>query len=322
MPSQVDLGGGIPKVQWQDFAEANLNLPFYRNTVDTLPDFCTKVQHSASSAPRLRENVPPTAFIAHVGRCGSTLLSNMLKQVRSIRVISEPQPFRATLMPVTPINWFMPYNSAAVARHSLLKTIIAAFGQHAEQPSNLKYLFIKLTSWNVFDLHTIRELWPNTKLFFVFRDPIEVLVSCLNRPPGWLSMKEDPALVARMFGWHMDSRNFSDIEFFAKMIGSFYQKVLDSKALDVHLLHYPDIVNMGVKSVLNRCGIVASELELAEMDLQTTSHSKGFISGTFTEDSQSKRADASEDVTRHCNTWARPQYEQLLAHYTHGNNAV
>jgi len=45
---------------------------------------------------------------------------------------------------------------------------------------------IKAAASSVWDIRTIRAIWPGVPCIFVIRNPLEVLVSNLSRPPQWL----------------------------------------------------------------------------------------------------------------------------------------
>jgi hypothetical protein len=45
---------------------------------------------------------------------------------------------------------------------------------------------LKSTSWNILHAGVLLAAFPDARAVFVLRDPLEVLVSLTERPPGWL----------------------------------------------------------------------------------------------------------------------------------------
>jgi hypothetical protein len=115
----------------------------------------------------------PAGIVFHVARCGSTLISQLLKQLDALLVYSEPLPVNEILLP--PHQWS---RSELVAA---LRSLGAAFAAHART----RYV-LKLTSWNTLFCDLVAEAFPQSPWILNWRDPVEVGVSLLERPPGWL----------------------------------------------------------------------------------------------------------------------------------------
>jgi hypothetical protein len=69
------------------------------------------------------------------------------------------------------------------ARCSLLRRL-AATGRVEHGPAAA--VVLKGSSWNVLHADELLTAFPDTPAAFVLRDPLEVLVSLVERPPGWL----------------------------------------------------------------------------------------------------------------------------------------
>jgi hypothetical protein len=124
---------------------------------------------SAGWAPR---DSAPAGIVFHVARCGSTLISQSLKQLDGLVVYAEPQPVNELLAP--PHKW--PRSDRVAA----LRTLSAAFARHAGRP-----YVLKLSSWNTLYCDVVAEAFPDTPWVLSLRDPVEVGVSLLASPPGW-----------------------------------------------------------------------------------------------------------------------------------------
>jgi hypothetical protein len=124
-------------------------------------------------------SIRPHGFVFHMSRCGSTLISRSLAAAESTLVISEPAPLDDIVQANRP-EW--------------LEWMVSALGQARTEPRT-RYL-IKLDSWHIRALPMFRAVFPEVPWIFVYRDPLEVLVSHLRRPgiqssPGAL----DPAIL-------------------------------------------------------------------------------------------------------------------------------
>jgi hypothetical protein len=117
----------------------------------------------------------PAGLVFHVSRCGSTLVTQMLKQHGNLVVYAEPLPFNELLLP--PHAW--PRRELVAAIRSLGR----AFARHADRPFVLKF-----TSWNTLFCDVVAEAFPSSPWILCVRDPVEVAVSLLERPPGWLGL--------------------------------------------------------------------------------------------------------------------------------------
>lgn len=112
--------------------------------------------------------VAPTAFIFHVSRCGSTLLTQMLAQSPHNIVMSEPPVVDAFL------RYCHAHGDWPQAQH-FFRLLIAALGQRRSDSE--KYFFVKFDSWHVPWIPFVRQAFPDTPMVFLYRDPAEVLAS-------------------------------------------------------------------------------------------------------------------------------------------------
>jgi hypothetical protein len=130
--------------------------------------------------------IRPQGFIFHMSRCGSTLISRSLAAAESTLVISEAGPLDDIVRTNRP-DW--------------LEWIVSALGNSSRSNSSLgdvtraPYL-IKLDSWHIRNLPMFRAVFPEVPWIFVYRDPLEVLVSQMSQPglqasPGAM----DPAIL-------------------------------------------------------------------------------------------------------------------------------
>lgn len=171
--------------------------------------------------------VPPAGFIFQLSRCGSTLVSNMLATAPDTLVVAEPDALNQILALNLDLSSYLP-------------PLISALGR--DPGSRATRLFIKFTSWNVLRLRPIHFLFPHVPWAFVFRDPIEVLVSNLRERGGWMNARHNPAhpLNRECLDGH-DPLQISEAEYAARIIAAFCRAALNAPADNRILLEYSDI---------------------------------------------------------------------------------
>ncbi|MCX2452638.1 hypothetical protein OQX61_15275 [Pedobacter sp. PLR] len=210
-------------LHWMDLENRQMLDPFFDETITycscrrrekkrlpslSTPDFL--LHAVASGIPHLS----PTAFVFHVSRCGSTLLSQAFTgDTKNIIIAEAPlldEILRASekkeITEQTRKQWFM----AAVALMGQLRN-----------GTESAYI-IKLDSWHLHFYDILRSWYPDTPFFFLSRRPDEVLASHekqagIHTVPGMVNkqlLKIDPQL---NYGG-----NFS--RFTADVLKGFYQQ--------------------------------------------------------------------------------------------------
>jgi hypothetical protein len=117
-------------------------------------------------------------IICHTGRCGSTLLTNMLALSSSIIMLREPSFLNAALQ-----SDLQARRSGASAGWDFTVGVLKYCACAASSSNRL--LVIKATSWGTVDLLiNVRRLIEGTWLA-LWRDPVEVVSSQFYYPPGW-----------------------------------------------------------------------------------------------------------------------------------------
>lgn len=127
----------------------------------------------------------PGAFIFHTGRCGSTLLANLLSATRRHVLIKEPRP-------VSDLIAASLTTDDAAAQRKMAQLISAAVRQLSGTAGSRKYKVFKFAAWNVRLADTIMNLFPRTSSVFVYRSPLEVVASLMFQPPAWLDLIHCP----------------------------------------------------------------------------------------------------------------------------------
>lgn len=170
-------------VKWLDLGGRRMIDPFFDETIQ----ICRCRQKERSSLQSLSSTdflievgkgvdaLSPGAFIFHVSRCGSTLLSQVFSQPEENIAIAEAPLLDEILQ---------------IGDAALFKSAVALMGQRRNFKET-DYI-IKLDSWHIHYYATLREWYPSTPFFFLYRRPDEVIASHAKRPgihavPGMVS---------------------------------------------------------------------------------------------------------------------------------------
>jgi hypothetical protein len=213
------------------------------------------------------ECVQPTAFIFHVSRCGSTLVSQLLGMNEQNISLAEVPFFDDILrLPLKKDNIKEPDTG------KLLSAAIKLYGQ--KRIGTETNLFIKTDSWHVFYYQKLRQLYPKVPFVFLYRAPNEVFNSHLNKT----GMQAVPGLIeAELFG--LDSEEVVQIpqrEYIAKMIERYFEmylEIMESDQLNIFLDYKEGIIPI-MKKIVAFTKVEIDEDELLAMESRIQYHSK------------------------------------------------
>lgn len=193
IPAWVTNRQNDPQLEWCRAGDTRFTEPFFEDTIGDLmrKPFNLVFRHQTpleilGEIVDVSAAVAPTGFIFHMSRCGSTLVSQMLASSERNIVMSEPTPVDSILR----ANIFNP-SITDEQRKNWLRWIMAALGR--KRSGKEERLFIKFDSWSSLDIDLILEVFPDTPWIFLYRDPLEVIVSQMKRRgaqmiPGALDM--------------------------------------------------------------------------------------------------------------------------------------
>jgi len=161
------------------------------------------------------DNVEPTAFIFHISRCGSTLVSQLLGMHEENISLSEVPVFDEILR--------MPLKHQAVAK-TVDDALIAAIKFYAQKRNGKENrLFLKTDSWHLLFYQKLRTLYPKTPFIILYRNPAEVLFS-QQRQKGMHAVRGliEPAI----FGFDEDLLNKTHPDDYMSLILEKYSEVI------------------------------------------------------------------------------------------------
>lgn len=188
-----DLAGWIPiAVRW-NFTEPIIDWcfagkerfaePFFDHCVEKLlrkpHNLAFRLSTGIDALRQCAESNPAArvaGIIFHMSRCGSTLAGRVLATSPQNVVLSEASPLdwmirahvrRPEITREEQINW--------------VRWMVMALGQ--KRCDEAEDLYIKLDAWHTLYFDLIKEAFPDVPWLFLFREPVEVLVS-LERQSG------------------------------------------------------------------------------------------------------------------------------------------
>jgi hypothetical protein len=232
----------------------------------------------------------PNGFLFHIARCGSTLVSNVLSALPDALVIKEAQPIDECLR----TDLSLPH----VERARWLVDVVGALGQRFAGDERSYYL--KFTSWNVLHHGLIRDCFPDTPSAFLYRDPLETLVSMLRAEPVW-EFEVVPGL---------ERQGRSNAEYYARVIGAFLASGLELAAAGGRLVAYSELGTELLPRVLAAFGVPDSAQVASIIEAQRSVYSKD-PRRRFVPDADEKRREASPEARDAVERWALPAFTEL-----------
>jgi hypothetical protein len=308
MPIGVYSQSAGLRVDWCNFQGIRFTDSFFQQTVSHALSHPARMLFRRDSPIGFLETlvgscpgIPPTGFIFHVSRCGSTLVSQMLAAVPANIVLSEPPPFDQVLSlpPVEAARGIDP-------RTAWLRGLLSAWGRPRQGETRF---FVKFDSWHILELPLIRQAFPDVPWIFLYRDPVEVLVSH-RRVPGAQMV---PGVVdPRRLGLDPASIDPAKLgEYTARVLARFYAAALDFAGLGRGLLvNYRDLPAAVPDEIARHFGLDLGADEQAQMAAagQFNAKNPGLA---YQPDSSGKQAEATEEIRQRADLWLGDLYRRL-----------
>ena len=126
---------------------------------------------------------PLKGIVYHMSRCGSTLIGQQLGAIERNIVASEPAPIEDVLR--LPLNHPELDQLPELDRAQQVRWLRALVGALGQKRNGEDALYLKTDCWHIHDLDLMREAFPETPWIFLYRDPVEVIVSYARIPAAW-----------------------------------------------------------------------------------------------------------------------------------------
>jgi len=264
-PLTAGIVDGEVTLAWRDMADIAFTDSFFENTLARQQRDARRVCHTPATALDQFNDVPaPDAFVFHVSRCGSTLLTQLLASLPHCIVMSEPPIIDSVLR----LHHDQGAPDGTVA---LLRQVIRAMGQR--RTGQEQHLVIKFDCWHIHSLELLRAAFPETPCLFLYREPQAVLASHQRqRGPQMVPGLIHPALLP--LPEHATAPG--DLDAHAGLVlDSFYTAALAHAAAGrIRLVNYSQLPGLVFSDLLAGLKIACTPAQLEAMRQRSQFHSK------------------------------------------------
>lgn len=308
IPIRLYWNGLRPMVDWCYLGQSRFSHPFFSQTIESClrKPFNLLFRHQTpiellGQRNEIRTGLAPSGFIFHMSRCGSTLIAQMLAASSRSIVISEAAPIDLTLR----ANLRHPGGVTDDQRATWFRWLVSALAQ----PRNREeFCFIKFDAWNVMDLPVIRKAFPDVPWIFIYRDPVEVMVSQFGRRGAHMI---PGAIAPKLFGTTIDEAvSMSPEEYCARVLATICESALRYHAGGGMLINYKQLPEVVLTSLSNYMGLDWTATEREKMKNVRRLHAKN-PSTDFRPDSAGKQDNATREIRDAAQKWLYPVYERL-----------
>ena len=310
LPVDAVVVDGRPGLWWMDMSGVSLAEPFFQQTVERITgegrrELFTEFDVLLQLEKEL-DSVQPTGFIFHSSRCGSTLVANACRAVNNSIVLSEANAIDKLIA-----RFITDPGEVKTALYSVfLRGVVHALAQR--RTGNEEHLFIKFACCSFAQIERIRRIWPNVPWLFLYRDPVETIVSNLNDVPPWL-LDEDRRVLASIAG--VSPHEVAEMpleELCARTIGSLFSTAHALANDNGMLLNYTQLSVPVISSVLRFFRVSPSTTDLESIKRASQTYSKAAANvRVFVPDTNTKQQLASEAVRKAAARWANEPYQLL-----------
>ncbi|MEM6794335.1 MAG: cupin domain-containing protein [Acidobacteriota bacterium] len=239
----------------------------------------------------------PCGLIFHLSRTGSTALCRGLDCLDSLEVLQELPVINQTLVS----SRGLPERTRRLRLLGVVRALGAALDRR---------FVLKLSSWNALHLEDFLAAFGQIPWVFMYREPVEVLVSLGRKSPGWALDRTRHHLL-RIVGPE-DGSDPGDGELFARVLSGISGQVLEHAARRPVLFPYQALDAESVAALARRFGCAvdgrdeAAIVRSLRFDSKSPDKNKPFAS-----DSKAKRAVASQEQRALAHRWVRAAFQQL-----------
>jgi len=328
MGERDDLHGWLPtgiiftasgvSVRWIEFGDKRLSEPFFPQTIRKLRMSEPPARERVTGAEALVTHArtlppaPPAVVILHVSRCGSTLLGNALGTGERVLVLSEARPVSA-LVNINMSRTGPPSAGIERMRRAVLDAVLRTCAYH-HHGGDTKPV-VKCNASTLLWMTELREVWPDTQFVILVRNPVEVMVSNILRPAGWMRARHVALDSRSLFGWSgVEVQQMTDEEYCARGLSAFCNAARRQRDSNCTVIDYEDLSP-------ERIGRLAKTIGITLPRLDSDSYQKVFKtcakdvdqSATYQDDRSLKTKQATESIKEAAAEWAEEPYRALLA---------
>ncbi len=275
LPFQLQPGPEAADCRWLYVGDTRFTNPFFEETTSR----CMSLPENSFGPPRITrldqlpqiarelDALEPSAFVFHVSRCGSTLVSQLLGLDEACVTLSEVPLFDHLLR-----ARFQSELAGAVDVATQLPAAIRLHGQRRSQTE--RSLVVKLDSWHAGFHAELRALYPQTPFVLLYRHPAAVVRSHRKQPGmhAVCGVIED-----EVFRFHPDEFSAAPpAAHLPRVLAFYYETFLDIARSDSRSLlvpYQPDMVT-AVETIARFAGIEISAAHRERMRARAAFHAK------------------------------------------------
>lgn len=309
IPCRIHWQPQGPVVEWCYLGADRLTEPFFEMSMRRLLDRPFRALFRRQTPIRVLEEraaaypgIRPTGFILHQSRCGSTLVSRMLAALPRNVVVSEAGCVEDLIWAA---SWLRGLPVEMLA--NWLRALIAALGQ-PRAGSESRY-FVKFDALQTLALPLLKIAFPDTPWVFLYRDPVEILVSVVRQPPvfatpgvpiaGFLPIAADEAMAM------VPEEHAARV---LQQIGVAAAGALERG--DGLAVNYSELPSAVTGRIGTHFRIEWEEQELVAMEHASRFHAKA-PSTPFVADRERKQREAGRDLRNWAAKWLEGTYQRL-----------
>lgn len=288
-PVWIEEENNSPVIWWRFLGDQRFTQPFFEDSILRSPIrpplICKTTGEFPESFNRIT-SLKPSAFIFHISRCGSTLLTQLLTASHQCIVISEAPAIDSSLQ-------LCVHQTDGIKDQpiEIFKGVVSALGQVRHQDE--RHLFIKLDSWHINHLPIIRRTFPDTPLFFIYRNPIEIFFSHQRQRGAQMV----PGLISpEMSSIVPEPQDILDLDAYClKTLTRFFLSAREAAdSGELILINYNQLPELAWNQFAQFFSMELDEQELESMWKRSTWHSK-HPAGRFSEPKRLDKIDSSYD---------------------------
>ena len=246
--------GSEAKVLWADLGDHPFREWQYMYTVQSLSqsggigdafttDFSILLDDRVLADP-----IPPSGFIFHTSRCGSTLTAKALARSPRHVVINQGGPLQRGFWAAITREWTREASPNPENLKAFRNLVLAMARRRQPQQDRS---FVKFISWNTLYAGFIMEAFPQMPALFLYRDPVEVVASIFRDTTAvlWAKGKRQAGFLTGL-DWR-ETAEMGDVEYLAHCFARYFE-MAERNSGRISPLSYVDITPDNFPTILKR----------------------------------------------------------------------
>lgn len=205
------------------------------------------------------EPTSPQVLVFHLSHCGSSLLVQLLKKKAESAVWGEPELINTILL------------EQLLQQHTNDQLVMTRLQKAYTLLGLQRFNAIKLSSWNLFNVHLIKKAFPLALCIYIHRHPVEVLHSLLREPNGFATWNKHgaPLIASHLLELPVKSIHaLTEHEYLARMLCLHMKHAVLLIASGAHVLMYPKWVNEFPQCLANVVKFDDAEMQVCFQQLK------------------------------------------------------